>query len=98
MIHSIFLISVDKDLSKLNPALFSQQSRMEISFDGVRNKADFTDEDGNYVDLKLWTGIDFNEDDDVTIIQLNLEEENSDFALQGTLTLRIFPKQSPSFT
>ena len=52
MLNVILLLSRDQDLGRLDPMLLSQQSRMEIFFDGVKNKVNFTDENGNYADLE----------------------------------------------
>ena len=50
MLRAIFFVSIDQDLSRLDPLLLSQQSSMEIFFDGVKNKEELIDENGNYTD------------------------------------------------
>ena len=92
MSHIILLLSIDEDLGRLDPTLLSDQSRMEIFFDGVKNKAKFTDENGNYTDLESWDGIRFNADGSVDVIDFDLYVETPDVAFKRTLNFAYLPE------
>ena len=74
MLSPIFLVCLDKHLSRLDPTLLSQQSAMEIFFDGVINKEYFVDENGNYKDIEFWEGVELNADGDVISLHYNCQD------------------------
>ena len=47
----------DKYMSRLDPALLSQQTLMEMFVDGFKNKEPFQDENGHYTDYHDWAPV-----------------------------------------
>ena len=95
MLRAIFFISIDQDLSRLDPLLLSQQSSMEIFFDGVKNKEDLINENGNYTDIGSWAGIRLNADADVIAVDFEESTKKSQHSLsEGHSTLRTSQKRS----
>ena len=92
MIHTVLVVTIDSQLGRLDPMLLSQQSRMEIFFDGVENKNSFTDINDNYIEVEYWKGILFNGDGDVAVLDFDLEHEFDENKLSGTLNFAYLPE------
>ena len=82
--HSVFLLSLDPALGRLDYDSLSDQALMEILISGMNNyeKANFQDENGNFLEISEWDGVQF-ESDRVTSIQwlyLEFSEQQFPFA------------------
>ena len=78
MMAFAFIIASDisQSLGRLDPTLMSDQTRMEIALDGVKNKGFITDESGNYLDIESWVHLEFDENDgSINQINFSCEED-----------------------
>ena len=93
MISSIFLLSADFALGRLDSTLMSPQACMEAFISGVQNKQMFTDKSGNFLDFEEWDGIQLDDDKNVIAVYLKFveDEEEEEYQMKGTVHLSFLP-------
>ena len=88
--QSVFILTnacEEEYLSRLDPALLSQQSLMEMLFDGLEDKDHLNDENGNFTECEDWEAVECDEKNN--IIALNA----GDFTVEvkGTVNFHFLP-------
>ena len=92
MYSILFTAADDSGLSRLDPALLSDQAKMEIAFEHVVDKREITDADGNYLEVADWEFVQFNEKGEVTIIGCSNPEDSNNPKFGGSINFAFFPE------
>ena len=92
--HPITLLTAadGKLLADLDPTFLSDTARMEISFNDIKYKKLFKDENGNQLDIEEWECLEI-EDGKVTAIKHNMGEtdDNQNERLGGSINFGFLP-------
>ena len=91
MYSIFFAASDDSHLSRLDPALLSDQAKMEIAFENIVNKWEIIDDAGNYLDIADWPLFDFNENGEVTALACSNPLDNENLKFGGSINFAFFP-------
>ena len=86
----LLVISPDNEnLSRLDPALLSEQTLFEMFVEGFQDKSRFQDEHGNYTDCHTWSCIIINEGQPTNF---DINNDRKIRHLGGSLNLRFLPE------